>query len=88
MHSELAAEHNKDTTALGMDIFYNESTIYIVTTVDIPLAVIIVSVARRILPSRCWNEVYKLYLTMWRKKMVMHVRTNDDKNTSRDQSWG
>jgi len=37
-------------TLLGMDTFYNESTIYIVTTVDLSLAAIMMFVARRISP--------------------------------------
>jgi hypothetical protein len=41
---------NTTKTLLGMDTFYNEGTIYIVTTVDLPLAVIMMFVARRILP--------------------------------------
>jgi hypothetical protein len=36
-------------TLLGMDIFYGKRTIYIVTTVDLPLAVIMMFVERWIL---------------------------------------
>jgi hypothetical protein len=60
---------NTTKTLLGMDISYRESTIYIVTTVDLPWAADIA--------SRKCRAVYKSSDNV-AEKMVVHVRTNDD----------